>query len=77
MKTRKILFTAVLMAAAMSISGCGGSGGSSTADQDALAEKIKEQMEHLSQSEMDGENSTDEVLRNGKKCRRSRGQRRR
>lgn len=62
MKTRKILFTAVLMAAAMSISGCGGSGGSSTADQDALAEKIKERMEHLSQSEMDGENSTDEVL---------------
>ena len=70
MKTRKILFTAVLMAAAMSISGCGGSGGSSTADQDALAEKIKEQMEHLSQSEMDGENSTDEVLiRNGRKQR--------
>ena len=50
------------MAAVMSISGCGGSGGSSTADQDALAEKIKERMEHLSQSEMDGENSTDEVL---------------
>lgn len=62
MKTRKILFTAVLMAAAMSISGCGGSGGSGTAEQGTFAEKTKDRTEHLSQNETDTEKSTDEVL---------------
>ena len=62
MMNRKILFTAILMAAVVGISGCRDSGESGTADQETFAEKTKERTEHLSQNETDTEKSIDEVL---------------
>lgn len=62
MMNRKILFTAILMAAVVSISGCRDSKESGTAEQGTFAEKTKDRTEHLSQNETDTEKSTDEVL---------------
>ena len=62
MMNRKILFTAILMAAVVSISGCRDSKESGTAEQRTFAEKTKDRTEHLSQNETDTEKSTDEVL---------------
>ena len=62
MMNRKILFTAILMAAVVSISGCRDSKESGTAEQGTSAEKTKDRTERLSQNETDTEKSTDEVL---------------